>query len=78
MLTLRVQSGQPLLGGELNLQSIAAVVLGGMSLFGGRKPVTRSYIQLVDDSGRLSKEDIAGFPGPISEITEVWDDEVRI
>ncbi|MGD0075318.1 MAG: hypothetical protein ABSD31_13405 [Candidatus Binataceae bacterium] len=43
----------------------------GITLFGGRTPATRSYLQLVDDTGRLTKEDIALFAGPISEITEV-------
>jgi hypothetical protein len=43
----------------------------GISLHGGYVPPSRSYIQLVDDTGRLTKEDIALFPGPISEITEV-------
>lgn len=36
LLTARVNSGQPNLGGDLALQSIAAVVIGGVSLFGGR------------------------------------------
>lgn len=36
LLTARVNSGQPNLGGNLALQSIAAVVIGGVSLFGGR------------------------------------------
>lgn len=36
ILTARVSSGQPNLGGDLALQSIAAVVIGGVSLFGGR------------------------------------------
>jgi ribose/xylose/arabinose/galactoside ABC-type transport system permease subunit len=36
VLTARVRSGQPLLGEGLELQSIAAVVIGGVSLFGGR------------------------------------------
>lgn len=36
ILTARVYSGQPRLGESLTLQSIAAVVLGGVSLFGGR------------------------------------------
>lgn len=31
----------------------------------------RSYIQLVDESTRLTKDDIAGIPGPLSEIAEV-------
>lgn len=36
ILTARVGSGQPTLGGSLALESVAAVVLGGVSLFGGR------------------------------------------
>jgi hypothetical protein len=43
----------------------------GISMFGGRTPATRSYVQLVDDTSRLTKDDIALFPGPLSEITEV-------
>jgi len=36
ILTARVRSGQPLLGQGLELESVAAVVIGGTSLFGGR------------------------------------------
>ena len=36
VMTARVKSGQPLLGSGLELQAIAAVVIGGVSLFGGR------------------------------------------
>lgn len=36
ILTARVASGQPSLGSDLALRSVAAVVLGGLSLFGGR------------------------------------------
>jgi hypothetical protein len=43
----------------------------GMSLFTARKPITRSYVLLVNDNGRLTKEDIALYPGPISEIAQV-------
>jgi ribose transport system permease protein len=39
ILTSRVSSGQPTLGSTLPLESIAAVVLGGVSLFGGRGSV---------------------------------------
>ena len=39
ILTARVASGQPTLGTTLPLESIAAVVLGGVSLFGGRGSV---------------------------------------
>jgi ribose transport system permease protein len=36
ILTARVASGQPMMGGSLGLMSVAAVVLGGVSLYGGR------------------------------------------
>lgn len=36
ILTARVASGQPTLGSSLALESVAAVVLGGVSLFGGQ------------------------------------------
>lgn len=39
ILTARVGSGQPTLGAALPLESVAAVVLGGVSLFGGRGSV---------------------------------------
>ena len=39
VLTARVASGQPTLGVSLPLKSVAAVVLGGVSLFGGRGSV---------------------------------------
>jgi ribose transport system permease protein len=39
LLTMRVASGQPTLGTSLALESVAAVVLGGVSLFGGRGSV---------------------------------------
>jgi hypothetical protein len=40
----------------------------GLSIFGNKKRATRSYVLLVDESSRLTKEEIATFPGPISEI----------
>lgn len=39
ILTARVASGQPTLGASLALESVTAVVLGGVSLFGGRGSV---------------------------------------
>lgn len=39
ILTARVASGQPALGASLPLESVAAVVLGGVSIFGGRGSV---------------------------------------
>jgi ribose/xylose/arabinose/galactoside ABC-type transport system permease subunit len=45
MLSGRVISGQPLLGsGELLLQSIGAVIIGGTSIFGGEGGVIRTLI----------------------------------
>jgi hypothetical protein len=43
----------------------------GMPLFGTHKLATRSYVRLVDSTGRLTKEDVALFPGPLAEIAEV-------
>ncbi|OIQ91712.1 hypothetical protein GALL_263430 [mine drainage metagenome] len=39
--------------------------------FGPGAPRSQSYIKLVDQFGRLTAEDIARFPGPISDIREV-------
>jgi hypothetical protein len=41
------------------------------SVFGEQKRPTATYAVLIDDSARLTKEDIAAFPGPISQIAEV-------
>ena len=41
------------------------------SLFSKSEVSTRAYVLLLDNSGRLNREDIAGFPGPISEIGPV-------
>jgi len=44
----------------------------GFSLFGGKKErPTTTYSVFVDESARLTAEDIANFAGPISQITEV-------
>ena len=51
--------------------SLDQMANAGLSLFGGRTPATRSYVQFDDSTGRLTKEDIAAFPGPISEISEI-------
>ena len=42
--TSRVQSGQPLAGGGLLLESIGAAVIGGTSLFGGRGGVIQAVL----------------------------------
>ncbi len=43
----------------------------GPSIFGKRERASRTYALFVDDSARLTREDIAAFPGPISEIVAV-------
>jgi hypothetical protein len=45
------------------------------SLFGKNERPSTTYAILVDSSARLSLEDIANFPGPISQITEVAPDD---
>lgn len=47
----------------------------GPSLFGNQERPTTTYAILLDDSSRLTKEDIAEFPGPVSQIAEVASDE---
>lgn len=42
VLTARVQSGQPNAGDSLELYAVAAIVLGGTSLYGGRGSVART------------------------------------
>jgi hypothetical protein len=39
------------------------------AVFGRSERTTSSYVLFIDDSARLTKEDIASFPGPIGEIT---------
>jgi ribose transport system permease protein len=41
-LMARVESGQPNAGGLLNLEAVAAIVVGGTSLYGGRGSVVRT------------------------------------
>jgi hypothetical protein len=44
------------------------------SRFDQKEKASRTYVRLLDSSARLTKEDIATFPGPISEIGEVEPD----
>lgn len=45
------------------------------SLYGKKEQPSTTYALLLDDSARLTGDDIAAFPGPISQITEVPSDE---
>jgi YaaC-like Protein len=45
---------------------ILANYRGGM--FGNQSPPMRTYGNFIDISGRLTKEDVAEFPGPLSDI----------
>jgi ribose transport system permease protein len=47
ILTARVASGQPSLGADVTLQSIAAAVVGGVSLWGGRGSVQGAALGVV-------------------------------
>ncbi len=47
----------------------------GPSLFGKKKQSTTTYAILLDDSSRLTKEDVAELPGPLSQIAEVASEE---
>ena len=44
LLTARLESGQPHAGDGLELQAIAAVVIGGTSIFGGRGSLVRTLV----------------------------------
>jgi ribose/xylose/arabinose/galactoside ABC-type transport system permease subunit len=46
-LTARLRSGQPTVGGFLELYAVAAVVLGGTSLYGGRGAMWRTLLGVV-------------------------------
>jgi ribose/xylose/arabinose/galactoside ABC-type transport system permease subunit len=46
-LTARLRSGQPTVGGFLELYAVAAVVLGGTSLYGGRGAMWRTFLGVV-------------------------------
>lgn len=43
----------------------------GPTLFGRKERPSTTYALLLDDSARLTRDDISKFPGPISQITEV-------
>lgn len=47
----------------------------GPSRLGKKEKPTTTYALLLDDSARLTKDDIATLPGPLSQIAEVASDE---
>ena len=68
VLTLRVQSGQPLLGTGLELQTIAAVVVGGASLFGGKGRIVGTLLGVILIGVLNNGLDIVGVSSFIQQI----------
>jgi ribose/xylose/arabinose/galactoside ABC-type transport system permease subunit len=68
LLTGRMNSGQPLIGSGLELQSIAAVCIGGTSLFGGRGSVVGTAFGLLLVGMLTNGLDILGISSFIQQI----------
>lgn len=68
LLTGRMNSGQPLIGSGLELQSIAAVCIGGTSLFGGRGSVVGTAFGLLLVGMLTNGLDIIGISSFIQQI----------
>ncbi|HEX9244932.1 MAG TPA: ABC transporter permease, partial [bacterium] len=68
LLTGRMNSGQPLIGSGLELQSIAAVCIGGTSLFGGRGSVAGTAFGLLLVGMLTNGLDILGISSFIQQI----------
>jgi len=68
LLTGRMNSGQPLIGSGLELQSIAAVCIGGTSLFGGRGSVVSTAFGLILVGMLTNGLDILGISSFIQQI----------
>jgi len=68
LLTGRMNSGQPLIGSGLELQSIAAVCIGGTSLFGGRGSIVGTAFGLLLVGMLTNGLDILGISSFIQQI----------
>lgn len=68
MLTARTGSGEPNLGGNLTLQSIAAAVIGGVSLRGGIGGTLAAVIGALFVTGLSNGMDLARVDGYIQQI----------
>jgi inositol transport system permease protein len=68
LLTGRMNSGQPLIGSGLELQSIAAVCIGGTSLFGGRGSVVGTAFGLLLVGMLTNGLDILGISSFVQQI----------
>jgi ribose/xylose/arabinose/galactoside ABC-type transport system permease subunit len=68
LLTGRMNSGQPLIGSDLNLASIAAVCIGGTSLFGGRGSVIGTAFGLLLVGLLTNGLDIIGISSFVQQI----------
>jgi len=67
ILTSRVISGQPLLGGGLMMQSIGAAVIGGNSLFGGQGGILQTLLGVCFISFMTNGLDLTGISTFIKE-----------
>lgn len=68
LLTGRMNSGQPLIGSGLELQAIAAVCIGGTSLFGGRGSIVGTAFGLLLVGMLTNGLDILGISSFIQQI----------
>lgn len=68
ILTSRVNSGQPLLGGGYLMESIGAVVIGGTSLFGGRGGVLQTSLGVCFVAFMVNGLNLLGISTFIKEI----------
>jgi ribose transport system permease protein len=68
-LTARLRSGQPTVGGFLELYAVAAVVLGGTSLYGGRGAMWRTFLGVVLISVIQNGLNLLNVPEPYQNIT---------
>jgi ribose/xylose/arabinose/galactoside ABC-type transport system permease subunit len=67
-ITARLRSGQPLAGSLLELFAVAAVVLGGSSLYGGRGSVPRTLMGVALIAIIANGLNLIGLSTPVQEI----------
>jgi ribose transport system permease protein len=68
MLTARTGSGEPNLGGDLTLQTIAAAVLGGIRLRGGHGDFVAPLLGALFVTILSNGMNLAGFDGYLQQV----------